>query len=111
MKNHLIHGALVCIVFLYCISNANAQVLIINNGSTLTINDGILDVNCLEILVKTGGALYLETGTLKNKDVLTLEPGSDYHNTTGTVINCGGNSFYLIHNPNGRPAVITLPKY
>ena len=90
---------------------ADAQVLTIGNGSTLTVNGGVLDVNCLDILVKNGGTLDLVSGTLQDKEILTVEAGGVYTNTGGIVINCGeGNSFYVIRNRTGKPMVITLPK-
>lgn len=103
-------AALFCTALLVGVGNADAQVLTINDGSTLTINGGVLDVNCLDILVKSGGTFDLQSGTLMDRNVLTVETGGFYYNTSGTVISCGGKSFYLIPNPNGTPTIIALPK-
>lgn len=91
--------------------SAAAQVLTIGNGSTLTVNGGILDVNCLDILVMSGGNLLLESGTIKDKEGLTVTPGGVFLNTGGSILDCGaGNAFFVIPNQAGGAAVILLPK-
>jgi len=91
--------------------SVHAQVLTINSGSTLTISGGMLDVNCLDILVGSGGSLLLQTGKVQDKSVLTVDPGGTYTKTGGTVITCGVHSSYVIPNPGGSPAIIVLPKH
>ncbi|MBU0943096.1 MAG: hypothetical protein KJ804_12775 [Proteobacteria bacterium] len=106
----LLNAALFCIVLLFGQSSVVAQGLIIGDTSTLTINGGVLDVNCLDILVADGGTLDLQSGTLLDKNVLTVEAGGVYDRSGGTIVSCGGNSFYVIPNPNGNPVIIALPK-
>jgi hypothetical protein len=91
--------------------SVDAQVLTINNGSSLTVNGRVLDVNCLDILVMNGGSLLLEGGTIQDREVLTVEPGGIFVNNAGTVLNCSaGNSFYVIPTLTGKAVIITLPK-
>jgi hypothetical protein len=90
---------------------AAAQGLIINNGSTVTIGKGsILDVNCRDMLVRSGGTLRLDAAKLRDKKELTVEAGGIFTNTSGTIINCGEKSFYLVFPPEGNPAIVTFPK-
>lgn len=90
---------------------ADAEVLIINNGSTLTVNGSVLDVNCLDLLVKGGGSLLLEGGTIMDKRALIVEPGGIFVNNSGTILSCGaGDPFYVIPTSTGKAVVITLPE-
>lgn len=94
MKKHLasIPSLLLCTALALSVNSARAEVLIINNGSTLIINGPTLDVNCLDVLVKNGGALKLQSGTLQEKDVLTVEPGGLFSKAGGTIVTCSGNA-------------------
>lgn len=103
-------AALCGILFLFGLGNVQAQVLTIGDTSTLTVNGGVLDVNCLDILVKSGGTLDLQSGTLLDKKAVIVDAGGTYDNTFGTVLNCDGNSFYVIPSPNGKATIISLPR-
>lgn len=51
--------AVLSLLALFCGSGrGNAQVLTINSGSTLSLTGSVMDVNCLDILVKGGGEAY-----------------------------------------------------
>jgi hypothetical protein len=93
------------------VSAGVAQVLTINTGSTLTIGAGsIVDVNCRDILVKSGGTLLLEAAQIRDKAGLVVEAGGVFTNTFGTILFCGQKSFYLVFPPAGNPIILTFPK-
>ncbi|MDH3347958.1 MAG: hypothetical protein OEM02_07645 [Desulfobulbaceae bacterium] len=90
-----------------------AQVLTINDGTKFTINGGTLDVNCQDILIKSGGTLELLSGGILDKAEMFVEPGGNYNVVSGTVLSCevSGSVFYFLYKPDGTPAAIfALPK-
>lgn len=108
MKRICIPLCTVAMVFL-C-GTLSANILIVGNGSTFTLNGGTLDVNCNDILIKDGGTLELQTGILRDKKNLNIEGSGVYTNTSGSVFQCGDSSFFLIFNKDGKPTVISLPR-
>lgn len=104
--------AVLSLLALFCgLGRGNAQVLTINSGSTLTLTGSVMDVNCLDILVKGGGSLLLEGGTILDKRALIVEPGGIFVNSGGTILSCGaGEPFYVIPTATGKAAIITLPE-
>ena len=92
---------------------AHGQVLTINDGSSFTISGGSLYVNCLDILINSGGTLELQSGGIVDRGKMTVQPGGTYTYVSGTVQTCTveGSTFYIIYKPDGSPAaVISLPK-
>lgn len=98
------------VAMVFICGTLSANILTIGNGSTFTINGGTLDVNCNDILIKDGGTLELQTGILRDKKNLNIDGSGVYTYTSGTVFQCGENSFFLIFNKDGKPIIFAIPR-
>ena len=87
MKKNLLQilTLLSCIIPTFATSNANAEVLTINDGATLTVDGPTLDLNCLDILVKDGGTLILKSGMIQDLGAKTVETGGLFTKISGTI--------------------------
>ncbi|MFH2123102.1 MAG: putative Ig domain-containing protein [Pseudomonadota bacterium] len=99
MKKHI----LLFVTLLFCSAlgtpfhrEARAEVLTIKAGAIMALGSATLDVNCREIVVKSGGILDLQNGTLLDKGTVTVEPGGIFSSASGTVVPCGGNVYPVV---------------
>ena len=83
----------ILVVVLFYGSNwAFADGLIIHDGTTLTLNDATLDLNCLDLTINDGGTLDLGTGTVEECGILEVNIDGDLIWGTGDIDYCQSNS-------------------
>ena len=89
---------------------AFAEGLIINQGSTLTLNDAVLDLNCTDLTVANGGTLDAGNGTIDECEVLIINSGAEVLWGTGTINYCQSDAgtAYIIPDPDSLNAPWTL---
>ncbi len=80
----------------YCSNWAFADGLIIHDGTTLTLNDATLDLNCLDLTIEDGGTLDLGGGAVEECGILEVSSNGDLIWGTGDIDYCqsfrGGGS-------------------
>ena len=86
-NNAIVIIMLILISMGYGIHTVFADV-IIQNGSTLTINSATLDMNCNDIIVADGATLDLGSGLIDELGELAVDPGGTFLEGSGTVILC-----------------------
>lgn len=88
-------------VLFYCSNWAFADGLIIHDGTTLTLNDATLYLNCLDLTIEDGGTLDLGTGAVEESGILEVSIGGDLIWGTGDIDYCqsfrgsGGRSCFI----------------
>jgi hypothetical protein len=65
--------------------------LIVGPGSTVTVNDATLDMNCLDIRIETQGTLNLDPGTIEDAGEIIVETNGTFNQGTGTILYCPDN--------------------
>lgn len=90
MRRPLFFTALVFFVsvLLYGTLPAFAGGVIIRNGATLTLNEMTLDLNCLDLIVETGGTFDLASGEVIDCGRLIVDDGGSLIQGTGTIEYC-----------------------
>ena len=59
--------------------------LTIGNGASVTMNGGTIIMNCSDVSIADGGALYVESGTIEECQNLTVESGSTLTFSSGEI--------------------------
>ncbi|MDY6951380.1 MAG: hypothetical protein SWE60_07710 [Thermodesulfobacteriota bacterium] len=80
----ILFGALLC-----SSPSAFAEGVIIQGGSTLTLNDGTLHLGCRDLTVEALGTLDLGTGSVRECGHLLVNAGGQLIRGTGTIGYCG----------------------
>ena len=81
----LLMGTLLC-----CSPWAFADGLTIHGGSTLTLNDATVDLNCRNLTIEDYGTLALGTGTVTQCGALIVTPHGVLIWDTGGIYYCEG---------------------
>lgn len=81
----LLFGILLC-----CIPSAFADGLTIHDGSTLTLNDATLDLNCRDLTIEDHGTLDLGSGRVTQCGALIVTPDGVLIWGTGGIYYCEG---------------------
>ena len=66
-----------------------ADGITIGNGSRLALNDGSIDMGCLNITVEGGGTLDIGSGTISRLRNLVIDSGGTFIPGTGSIFYCG----------------------
>ena len=62
--------------------------LIIKNGSTLSLNDEILYLNCLDVQIEDGGILDLGSGIIEDSGRIFRDSGGSLIRGDGVIMYC-----------------------
>ena len=66
-----------------------ADGITIGNGSRLTLDDGSIDMGCLNITIEDGGTLDIGSGKISRLKNLVIISGGTFIPGTGSVSYCG----------------------
>jgi hypothetical protein len=89
---------LILIIFVWALSFGSRKAvadLIINNGSTLSLNSATLNLNCGHLTVNNCGTLDLGSGTVNNVTYLTINSGGQLISGAGTINYCEGGGIVI----------------
>ena len=86
------YGFLIFLVCSMClgISSARADGLVINDGGTILVDGGTLDMSCQIITVNNGGTLTLGGGTIAQCLRVEVKAGGTFSKVAGKLFRCYG---------------------
>ncbi len=101
VKSTLSHSKLIVGALLALITSHQAQAnLIVNGGSTVSVNSGaVLNVNCGDVSINSGGTLEIDTATIDNVRNVNTAPGGSLVDNGATINDCSRVTFSKSFSP------------
>lgn len=75
-------------LFLYNVPCAHAEGISIGDGVNINLDNGVINLNCVDINVKSGGTLNMESGRIEQCRELMIDNGGIFISGIGTITYC-----------------------
>jgi hypothetical protein len=75
-------------LILHGVPSTHAEGISIGNGAKINLDNGIINLNCMDFTIKGGGTLNMESGTIERCGYLVIDSGGIFIPGIGAINYC-----------------------